>query len=141
MERGDVNTFDEMLVEACPKFVVPSVPDYATPINRESANQLNKLQARIFREDMERQKHVSAVGGAFLKLYTSIGLEKLARAGTMTADEFRTVPGVAIKHKMRTAGGAGVDAATVATLDVHYYVQGEMIHIDGPRRRRGTDER
>ena len=130
MERGDVNTFDEMLNFACPKFVVPSVPDYATPIN-ESANQL-KLQARIFSEDMERQKHVSSIR-SFLKLYTSIGLEKLAKFNDMTADEFRTEL-VAIKHKMRTAGGAGADAATVATLDVHYYVQGEMIHIDEPEK-------
>ena len=40
---------------------------------------------------------------------------------------------MAIKHKMRAASSGG-DAATVRTLDVHYYVQGEMIHIDEPEK-------
>lgn len=143
MERGDLATFDEMLTFACPKFIVPSVPDFGKPVN--SSFEAFRLQTRLFNEEVAQHKNVSRIR-SYLKLYTSIDLEKLAKFNDMTADEFRTEL-VAIKHKSNnggaaaaTVGGAGAgpedaDApATVASLDVHYYVEGDMIHIDEPEK-------
>jgi translation initiation factor 3 subunit L len=125
------------------EFIVPSVPDFGKPVN--SSFEAFRLQTRLFNEEVAQHKNVSRIR-SYLKLYTSIDLEKLAKFNDMTADEFRTEL-VAIKHKSNnggaaaaTVGGAGAgpedaDApATVASLDVHYYVEGDMIHIDEPEK-------
>ncbi|KAH8051665.1 hypothetical protein JL720_15049 [Aureococcus anophagefferens] len=111
MERGDAATFDNMLTYASPKFVVPSIPDYGAPQQK-----LSKIRS-------------------YLKLYTSIGLDKLARFNDESVAAFRAQL-VGIKAKLRLDDRKPIGAARLVAAggadDIHFYVKGDMIHVDEP---------
>ncbi|KAH8086250.1 hypothetical protein JL720_7455 [Aureococcus anophagefferens] len=86
MERGDAATFDNMLTYASPKFVVPSIPDYGAPVN--SSHDAYKQQIRLFNDEVLQQQKLSKIR-SYLKLYTSIGLDKLARFNDESVAAFR----------------------------------------------------
>jgi translation initiation factor 3 subunit L len=132
MERGDAATFDNMLTYASPKFVVPSIPDYGAPVN--SSHDAYKQQIRLFNDEVLQQQKLSKIR-SYLKLYTSIGLDKLARFNDESVAAFRAQL-VGIKAKLRLddrkpIGAARLDAAGGAD-DIHFYVKGDMIHVDEP---------
>ena len=133
MERGDAATFDNMLTYASPKHVVPSIPDYGNPLN--SSHDAYKQQIKLFNDEVLQQQKLSKIR-SYLKLYTSIGLEKLARFNDETPAAFRAQL-VGIKAKMRSnerlpIGAAPLDA-TATSSDIHFYVKGDMIHVDEPQ--------
>ena len=74
---------------------------------------------------------------SYLKLYQSIGMEKLARFRDMDVDNFR-VQLLALKHKTYQRKTARdntplTDGKMEAASDVHFFVSGDMVHIDESR--------
>ncbi|KAJ1447796.1 translation initiation factor 3 complex subunit L [Pelagophyceae sp. CCMP2097] len=134
--RGDVPAFHALLTFACPKFVVPAVPDYDS--NVDSTNDAYRLQVDLFIAQVAHQQRLAKIR-SYLKLYTSIGIDKLARFNDVSPQEFRTHL-VGIKQKLRAQSGgealapfyAPVSANGDGAGDLHFYVAGDMLHVDEP---------
>ncbi|KAH8045521.1 hypothetical protein JL722_14212 [Aureococcus anophagefferens] len=127
---GDAATFDNMLTYASPKFVVPSIPDYGAPVN--SSHDAYKQQIRLFNDEVLQQQKLSKIR-SYLKLH--VHRPRQARAST-TSPSPRSAQLVGIKAKLRLddrkpIGAARLDAAGGAD-DIHFYVKGDMIHVDEP---------
>ncbi|KAJ8600667.1 hypothetical protein CTAYLR_007435 [Chrysophaeum taylorii] len=142
MDRGDASVFETLLTSACPKVVVPAVPDYPnldpvltaeglaaaaaqTPTTAKPANPKGAshdaydLQIRLFTQEVDRQCTLSKIR-SYLKLYTSIEVDKLARFNDVhDAADFRALL-AGLKHKIP------------ADTTVHFYVDKDMIYVDEP---------
>jgi translation initiation factor 3 subunit L len=156
IEAGEEG-YEDLFVFACPKFVNPAVPDYGralrpgcppVPYGHDSY----KLQVQHFMTEMAPHATLRKMR-SYMSLYTSIEVEKLASFNDMKAEEFG--PWLAcFKHRMRqlergaamvapgtpaeavasggaVVGGTSSDADRVGTaLDIHYYVSGNVVHVD-----------
>jgi len=138
MQRGDAQTFEAMLTYASPKHVVPAVPDYSAPVN--ASHDAYRQQISLFNAEVARQTSVAALR-SYLKLYSSIDLGKLARFTDDTLAGFRAKL-VGAKAKLRQGAPRPVGTAEVppAALDIHFYVVGDMIHVDEPPKAQRHDE-
>merc|ERR1719491_2899424 len=110
---------EDLFIFACPKFISPAVPDYGSLRVGASAagfamvvggQDAYKLQVRHFMNEMASQQTMRKLR-SYMKLYTSIGVEKLGRL--VLEAEFESLL-LSYKHKMRqievVRGGAGEDA-------------------------------
>jgi len=141
MERGDGPTFDNLLTYASPKFVVPSIPDYGAPTN--CSHDAYKQQIRLFNEEVAAQASLTQIR-SYLKLYTSIGLDKLARFNEVSPHIFRAQL-VGIKAKLRATTqrnriGASAPEPGGDDAAIHFYVKGDMIHVDEPTKSTRHDD-
>merc|ERR1719491_1158164 len=154
IEAGEEG-YEDLFIFACPKFISPAVPDYAslrtggvTPVGVVMGGQdAYKLQVRHFMNEMTSQQTMRKLR-SYMKLYTSISVEKLGRL--VSEAEFESLL-LCYKHKTRqiqvdrlppaNADGtndAGVEAAPVSPLDgkvgtvmdIHYYIKDDIIHVD-----------
>lgn len=167
IEAGEEG-YEEIFMFSCPKFISPSVPDYAS-INNLSANAAGKdgaaatithagqdayrLQINQFMLEMSQQQSLRKLR-SYMKLYTSIGVSKLAGFNDTAEDDFLARL-ACCKHKMRqlemnntassSSDGAQIEgAATDSTreeksntaLDIHYYIVGDMVHVDEAEKQR-----
>ena len=64
-----------MLAYASPKHIVPSIPDYNQPLN--ASKDAFHQQLRLFNGEVAFHARVAELR-SYLKLYSSIGIEKLA---------------------------------------------------------------
>jgi len=134
MQRGENSTFDEVFNYACPKFILPCIPNYDSPMNyNQDAYQ---VQIRAFMQEVEQQLQMPTIR-SYLKLYRSIGIEKLARFRDTEVDIFRNQL-LALKHKsyqLQTDRMNPVltEGRQVSASDVHFFVSGNMVHIDESR--------
>jgi translation initiation factor 3 subunit L len=134
MERGESSAFEEVFSYAHPKFILPCVPNYDQPLNyNQDAFQ---VQVRVFSQEVAQQEQMPKIR-SYLKLYRSIGIEKLARFNDTELDAFRTQL-LALKHKsfqLQTdrSSAALTEGKRAAASDVHFFVSGDMVHIDETR--------
>ncbi|CAM9193479.1 unnamed protein product, partial [Phaeothamnion confervicola] len=116
MAEGDEAPFRELFSWAAPKFV------------------LHEQQVRLFVEDVRQQLAFPQIR-SYLKLYTTIGLEKMARFNGMDERAFQAAL-VSMKHKLTQQEWAmspemgPLGGKPALALDFNYYVEGDMIHID-----------
>merc|ERR1711937_765104 len=75
LARNDQPTFEAMLAYASPKHIVPSIPDYNQPLN--ASKDAFHQQLRLFNGEVAFHARVAELR-SYLKLYSSIGIEKLA---------------------------------------------------------------
>ncbi|CAM9213116.1 unnamed protein product [Heterosigma akashiwo] len=137
---GDAQPFEDLFVPAAPKFIVPSVPDYGQPVN--FAQDAVKQQLRLFLEDVTSQLHLPKIR-SYLKLYSTLSLEKLARFTGLGEAELEAAL-VSLKHRNRQVeagadggaeGGGGAAAAAAApvvyssALDIAYFVKDGVVHV------------
>jgi translation initiation factor 3 subunit L len=105
--------YEDLFVFACPKFVSPSNED------------AYKLQVRQFMQELSSQ-HAFRKMRSYMKLYTSIGITKLAAFNDMNQEEFLPCL-LSYKHKMRQLEE---DGKMRSALDIHYYLVKDMVHVD-----------
>ena len=145
IEAGEEG-YEDLFIYACPKFVNPSVPRYEL-IKKGNVNGVGqqptgqdayKLQVKHFMNEMANQQMMRKLR-SYMKLYTSISVEKLGRL-VMEEDFVSLLVSYKCKSRQiekKTAGGND-DGATGAievegpgsVMDIHYFMTDDMIHVD-----------
>lgn len=145
IEAGEEG-YEDLFVFACPKFISPAVPDY-TDLGSggfTSGQDAYKLQVRHFMNEMASQQTMRKLR-SYMKLYTSISVEKLGRLVLET--EFESLL-LSYKHKMRqiqvdrhvdadpavedpiSTSSSPLDGKVGTVMDIHYYIKDDVIHVD-----------
>lgn len=136
IEAGEEG-YEDLFIFACPKFVTPSVPKYELALTEGASagphgQDAYKLQVKHFVNEMANQQSMRKLR-SYMKLYTSISVEKLGRL--VMEEDFVSLL-VSYKNKMRqienkVCDDTGATTETVGTvMDIHYFINEDMIHVD-----------
>merc|ERR1711962_512576 len=134
MQAGDLSEFEQCFTFACPKFLSPVPPaieenasDNAGLIHKEPL----KLQLKVFLDEVNQQMILPTIR-SYLKLYTSMPLDKLADYLDISVDELEKHL-LCFKHKMRnivwTKGVSALEGEFQTESEVDFYIDKNMIHI------------
>jgi len=126
----DVSAYEELFAFSCPKFVSPSPPDYDDLPANYNPQEAYRLQLKLFLREVEQQKMLPTIR-SFLKLYTTIGLGKLAALLEEDESTFREFL-QCLKHKTHAlawTGGAPLSGEWASSADVDFYVDSEVAHV------------
>jgi len=129
----DADTYANMFFHACPKFIVPGTPNFDGSAN--SGQQTFLLQRKWFLQEVGQQRSLTTIR-SYLKLYTSIPIEKLARFCGMSQEVFKEnllSLKYAANQNVHTENSSPLDSKRVAVNDIHFYIVGEMVFIDETR--------
>jgi translation initiation factor 3 subunit L len=111
MQQGDLGEFESCFSYACPKFLSPVAPTFENSMNDISHKEPLRLQLKVFMEEVKQQMLLPTVR-SYLKLYTSMPMEKLATYMNISVDELENHL-LCFKHKMMnvvwTKGTSGLD--------------------------------
>ena len=102
MQRGEMAEFEACFTFSCPKFLSPVPPAYDTAATFDSDalhKEPLKLQLKVFMEEVQQQLMLPTIR-SYLKLYTTMPLDKMAGFMEMPVEEFRNHL-LAFKHKMK----------------------------------------
>lgn len=138
MQCRDMDVFRNFFIFGAPKFVSPCPP----PLNGEIADYHKEPidhQTEVFLEEVRQQIELPTIR-SYLKLYTTLPLEKLAAfmKPNMSEDDDRFVSNLLInllcfKHKMKnivwTKGPSGLAGKFQSGSELDFYIDNEMIHI------------
>uniref|UniRef100_A0A0D6QWN7 Eukaryotic translation initiation factor 3 subunit L n=1 Tax=Araucaria cunninghamii TaxID=56994 RepID=A0A0D6QWN7_ARACU len=123
MQRSDETLYDELFSYACPKFITPSAPNYdEPPVNYNQ--DAYRLQLKLFLSEVRQQQLLSGLR-SYLKLYTSITIEKLA--SFMDVDE-STLRATLMTYKHKTHA-INHDGKIISNADVDFYIDEDVVHI------------
>jgi len=90
-----------------------------------------RLQLKVFMDEVQQQLMLPTIR-SYLKLYTTMPLDKMAGFMEMPAEEFRNHL-LAFKHKMKnvvwTKGTSGLEGEFQSGSEVDFYIDKNMIHI------------
>jgi len=134
MLRGELPEFEACFTFACPKFLSPVPPNY-DDANSFDGDSLHKeplrLQLQVFMQEVQQQLMLPTIR-SYLKLYTTMPLDKMAGFMEMPPEEFRNHL-LAFKHKMKnvvwTKGTSGLEGEFQSGSEVDFYIDTSMIHI------------
>lgn len=125
MQCGDLDSFKSFFMFACPRFVSPCPPSSDAPLEDYVKDPLEH-QLLVFMDEVRQQKELPIIR-SYLKLYTTLPLEKLASfmmdqsprgEGSATtqegiSDKELLVHLLCFKHKMKnivwTKGSSGLE--------------------------------
>jgi len=126
----DLGAYEDLFCFACPKFVSPAPPRYDDLPANYNAQEAYRLQLRLFLQEVSQQKLLPTIR-SFLKLYTTIGIPKLA--ALLEADEATFREHLqCLKHKSHSlvwTGGEPLSGQYASCADVEFYVDDEMAHV------------
>jgi len=128
IQRGEVQVLEELFSYACPKFINPATPNYDDDMNYHHV--ALKLQLKIFTNEVQQLSLLPTIR-SYLKLYTSIGIDKLAEFLEMDTEELRTHL-MCYSHKNRNKiwrAGPPLDGQWASSSDTDFYIDGDMIHV------------
>jgi len=132
MSQGDMAEFEACYSFGCPKFLSPVPPslDLLQDASEHHKEPL-KLQMKVFMDEVRQQMLLPTIR-SYLKLYTSMRLEKLAKYMNTTVDDLETNL-LCFKHKMTnvvwTKGTSALEGDFQSESEVNFYIDNEMIHI------------
>jgi translation initiation factor 3 subunit L len=133
LARRDEAGFEKVFAYACPKFIVPSVPDFAHIANRHQS--AYHLQLKWFLHEVRQCQALPTIR-SYLKLYTSIPVDKLARFCNIPVDRFREHMlslKVAANQVVHTEGKTAIEGQRVSVNDIHFFIVGDMVFIEETR--------
>ncbi|KAI9346979.1 RNA polymerase I-associated factor PAF67-domain-containing protein [Obelidium mucronatum] len=120
-----ISVYEELFLFACPKFISPVNSD-STP-----ANAAQQQQLQTFLSEVRQHQSINTIR-SYLKLYTSLKIEKLASFVNKTPDELRTEL-LVYKHKTRQRrwdnSGSVLEGEYSSPGDLDFYIRQDMIHI------------
>jgi len=128
--KMDMAAYEDLFSFACPKFVSPAMPKYDDLPADYSVQEAYKLQLNRFLKEVSQQKLLPTIR-SFLKLYTAIGIPKLAALLEVDEATFREHL-QCLKHKAHSlvwTGGSPLSGQWASCADVEFYVDGEMAHV------------
>ncbi|CAF0919870.1 unnamed protein product, partial [Didymodactylos carnosus] len=112
---------------ACPKFISPSPTIYDQRTDQQWAEPFNK-QIEVFTEELQEQINIPDVR-SYLKLYTTLNIDKLAGFMEKTPQEVKTIL-LTFKHKLsRNDWAQKKEEDFQSSADIDFYVDKEIIHI------------
>lgn len=76
---------------SCPKFIVPAAPDFTAEPAPGLGQETYRLQVRLFLSEVRQQALLPTIR-SYLRLYTSIPIQKLADFTELNENAFRYVP-------------------------------------------------
>merc|ERR1719187_2056980 len=133
MQRGELPEFETCFTFSCPKFLAPTPPTYdLDPTQTEALHKEPlRIQLKVFMEEVQQQLMLPTIR-SYLKLYTTMPLDKMAGFMDMPTEEFRNHL-LAFKHKMKnvvwTKGTSGLEGEFQSGSEVDFYIDKNMIHI------------
>jgi len=132
MQRGEMEEFEACFTHACPKFLSPIPPSFDIMSNDPDAyKEPQRLQLRVFMEEVSQQRMCPTIR-SYLKLYTTMPLDKMAGFMNMPPEIFRNHL-LAFKHKMKnvvwTKGTSGLEGEFQSGSEVDFFIDKNMIHI------------
>ncbi|KAK9386211.1 RNA polymerase I-associated factor PAF67-domain-containing protein [Lipomyces mesembrius] len=130
MQRGgeeSLPVFEELFSFSCPKFMSHGPPDYDNP-----ANNVDPLHhhLKVFMMDVKKTMLVPTLR-SYLKLYSTMNIEKLATFLEMDPEELRSALAV-FKQKsrqVRWTEGSLLDGEVVNVSDLDISLEGDLINI------------
>jgi len=128
----DLSAFEELFAFACPKFISPAPPPYDNLPADYNAQAAFRLQQKLFMVEVQQQKVLPTIR-SYLKLYTTIGIPKLAALAEADEATFREHL-QCLKHKsmqLTSSGGAPLAGAFTSVADVDFYVDDSVAHSAG----------
>lgn len=112
---------------ACPKFV-----------SSDPSNNVYRQQVATFLKEMESQPACKKMR-SYLKLYSSLPVEKLAKFYDLDTEDFLPVL-LSFKTRMRqlerSEGDNYIEGSWKTALDIHFYLEGDKVHIDEAEKQR-----
>lgn len=134
LSSGDVHLFEEMFENSCPKFISPSVAENGAV---GGASEAWKAQVAIFMSEIQQQVDLFTLR-SYLKLYSSIEIEKMASFNDLTQEELIEKL-LASKHKScevilgscssDSAINSGNTPVASCVSDVHYHIEDSNLVI------------
>jgi translation initiation factor 3 subunit L len=128
IEAGEEG-YEDLFIFACPKFINPSVPPYEDALTVGSSTTHDaayKLQVNHFMNEMSNQQTMMKLR-SYMKLYTSISIEKLGRL--VMEEDFESL---LLSYKLKTRQIESTDEGEVhgTVMDIHYFIKDGIIHVD-----------
>jgi len=129
----DLTVFEELFSFACPKFISPVPPaldEEGKPPPGHNPQEAYRLQLRLFMAEVVQQKQLPTIR-SYLKLYTTIGIPKLAALAEADEATFREHL-QSLKHKTHTmswSGGAPLSGSWASSAEVDFFVEGDVAHV------------
>ncbi|KAJ3006764.1 UNVERIFIED_CONTAM: hypothetical protein HDU68_003895 [Siphonaria sp. JEL0065] len=121
-----IPVFEELFNFACPKFISPAVSTSTI----DAAAFAQQQQLRTFLTEVRQHQSISTIR-SYLKLYTSLKIDKLASFVGKTPQELRTEL-LVYKHKTRQRrweSGSVLEGEYSSPGDLDFYIKQDMIHI------------
>jgi translation initiation factor 3 subunit L len=144
MQKGEEAVFEELFNLSCPKFINASSPNYALLLEDASKypalnynQEAVRLQTKWFLNELKQQGLLATIR-SYLKLYTTIGTQKLADFLETDEKTFRTQL-LCYKHKTRGlvwTGGSPLSGEIVSYSDVDFFVEKNMVVINDTKTQR-----
>ncbi|PRP79576.1 hypothetical protein PROFUN_12837 [Planoprotostelium fungivorum] len=146
IQKGEEGVIEELFLAGCPKFVSPCTPNYNAPeadnkAGHFSGTEISRVQVKVFVNEVMQQTLLPNIR-SFLKLYSTIGLSKLAGFLEVDQETLREQL-ICYKHKCRTLvynGGAPASGEKASSSDIDFFVDGDMIHIIDSKTQRRYSE-
>lgn len=139
--NNDLGAYEELFSFACPKFITPAAPAYDDLPAGYNPQEAYKLQLRVFLKEVEQQQMLPTIR-SFLKLYTTIGIPKLAALLEVDEASFREHL-QCLKHKahgISWTAGAPISGEWASSAEIDFFVDGTMAHVaDFSRTRRHSE--
>ncbi|CAM9650959.1 eukaryotic translation initiation factor 3 subunit L [Lethenteron reissneri] len=130
MQKGEQQLFEEVFSFACPKFLSPVVPNYDL-VTGTYHKEPYMQQLKVFMDEVQQQSMISNIR-SYLKLYTTMPVQKLAGFLDMSEEAFR-IQLLVFKHKMKnlvwTSGISALEGEFQSSSEVDFYIDQDMIHI------------
>jgi len=127
--------YEELFAFLAPKFISPVVPDYDNQTSNLCQDAYRHLLA-TFVAEIQQQTQAPKMR-SYLKLYSSIGIDKLAAFNDVDSDEFLARL-VSFKTKsfqtVREDGGSPLDGSKQYFADVFYFVNNNTVIVDEQKR-------
>jgi translation initiation factor 3 subunit L len=149
LQAGELHLFGEMFENSCPKFISPSVAENGAA---GGALEAWKAQVAIFMAEIQQQVSLFKLR-SYLRLYSSIELEKMAGFNDITPDELIEQL-LAAKHKSRevimgscssdtaVVSADGEPPAAVVVSDVNFHIEdGNLVIGEGRKSNRVATEK
>jgi len=146
LDEASEQTVKDQFVRAGPKFVSHAAPDYSTRANYRE--EVQKLQTSIFAEELRSQDSWPKIR-SILRLYTTIGVTKLATFAETDPEDLRatlnsllvrmthraspigsdTTAALAESECRRVVLGTGAEATDVTALEPLIHLVDDMVYV------------
>ncbi|KAF7729262.1 hypothetical protein EC973_004792 [Apophysomyces ossiformis] len=130
MQKGEeaLSIFEDLWQYACPKFISATGVNLTRPSDQQIDPHQNQL--KVFLSDIRNQIMLPTLR-SFMKLYTSMGIEKLAKFLDIDAEELK-VHLLVFKQKSRQikwVSGDLLEGEYMPTSDLDFCLKQDVVHI------------
>jgi len=143
IQRGEIGVVEELFTFGCPKFISPVSISESSDVAVNTHQEMLRLQVKIFMNDIKQQSLLPIIR-SYLKLYTTISVDKLATLLERKVD-VDTLHKILLcyAHKTRglswSSGEAAASGKMAVYSDIDFTVDNGMVTITDakPARRFG----